>query len=96
MKWTIAHARQHFAELLRQAAQEPQEVCNRGRPVATVVDVETFREYCRWRDSQTNISLAHAFEELRALCAEESYTLECPERQDRANPWAEGLHELPR
>ena len=96
MKWTIAYARQHFTELLQEAAREPQEVYNRERPVAAVVDLETYRRFCQWQDSVAGASVAGAFEELRAICAEEGYAFEAPPREDRTNPWAEALHELPR
>ena len=36
-------------------------------------------------------SLADAFAELRALCEEEGYELELPERSDRANGFAKAL-----
>lgn len=95
MKWTIAHARRHFSQLLQAAAREPQEVCNRERPVAAIVNVETFRRFCQWQDSPAGASVAGAFDELRTICAEENYTLESPARVDRVNLWTEALDELP-
>lgn len=96
MKWSIAQARQHFSELLQEAAREPQEVCNRDRPVAAVVDLETFRRFCEWKESQTEATVARAFDDLRGICAEEGYAFEPPVREDRTSGWEEEPDELPR
>ncbi len=93
MKWTVAKARQHFAELLQQAALEPQSVCNRDRPVAAVVDFETFRRFEQWREVAMSRSIADAFDELRGIAPG---ALEAPGRTDRPNAWAEGSDDLPR
>ncbi|MCZ8188204.1 MAG: hypothetical protein O9326_00210 [Microcystis sp. LE19-338.1B] len=47
-------------------------------------------------ETQTNFdNLAQALAELRQICAEENYTIEVPLRQDRSNPFAESLNDLP-
>ena len=47
-------------------------------------------------ETQTNFdNLAQALAELRQICAEENYTIEVPPRQDRSNPFAESLNDLP-
>jgi len=40
-------------------------------------------------------NLAQALAELRQICAEENYTIEVPPRQDRSNPFAESLNDIP-
>lgn len=94
MKWTIAKARQRFAELLREAGQSPQTIFNRNRPVAAVIDAGLFEEFAAWYAERKGRSVADAFDELRALCAEEGYALEPPPRHDRENPLTEVLDEL--
>lgn len=47
-------------------------------------------------ETQTNFdNLAQALAELRQICAEENYTIEVPPRQDRSNPFAESLNDIP-
>jgi sigma54-dependent transcription regulator len=47
-------------------------------------------------ETQTDFdNLAQALAELRQICAEENYTIEVPPRQDRSNPFAESLNEIP-
>ncbi|HEY0483572.1 MAG TPA: hypothetical protein VGD37_38905 [Kofleriaceae bacterium] len=83
-KWTIATARQHLPELVGLAAREPQRVYRRDRLVAAVVSPELADEVEKLRRP----SLAARLAELQQLCAEESYVLTAPPRQDRANPFA--------
>jgi hypothetical protein len=81
-KWTIATARQYLPELMRLAAREPQQVYRRDRLVAAVVSPELADEVQRLRRPGIAAKLA----ELQRLCAEDSYELTVPARQDRANP----------
>jgi prevent-host-death family protein len=90
MKWTIAKARRHFADLIRGAADEPQPVFNRDKLVAAVIDAESYREFSEWR-RQKGRTVAQAFDELRQVCADEHYTLELLERRDRANAFTETI-----
>lgn len=47
-------------------------------------------------ETQTNFdNLAPALAELRQICAEENYTIEVAPRQDRSNPFAESLNDIP-
>ncbi|MCZ8223949.1 MAG: hypothetical protein O9324_08315 [Microcystis sp. LE19-84.1B] len=47
-------------------------------------------------ETQTDFdNLVQALAELRQICAEENYTIEVPPRQDRSNPFAESLNDLP-
>lgn len=93
MNWTIAKARQHFSELLQEAAREPQAVCNRNRPVAAVVDFETYRKFAEWQAAIMNRTIGDAFDDLRGLCAG---AIDAPERSDRDDAWTQELDELPR
>lgn len=94
MPWSIAEAKQKFSEVLRAAATAPQLICNRGRLVAVVVNVETFHAFQAWYEQKSKTTLAEAFAELRALCAAEEYTLAVPLRHDRGNPFAEALDDV--
>jgi hypothetical protein len=90
MKWTIGRARQQFSRLVRSATRRPQAIYNRKKLVAGVVDGETFEALTRVQEHEPVRSVAEAFEELRALCAEEGYELSLPGRADRPNPFAPG------
>ena len=94
MKWTVAKARRHFSELLRQVAKEPRTILNRNRAVAAVVDAELFREFVDWYSKRHRRTLGDAFDELRSVCADEEYSLELPRRKDRENRFARVLDEL--
>ena len=91
MNWKIADAKQRFSEVVRRSADEPQLIYNRDRLVAVIVPPQAFRGYEEWRQEREQRTVAEAFAELRAICAEEEYELELPERSDRSNPFAEAL-----
>lgn len=93
MEWTVGQARQRFSELLRESAEQPQIITNRNRPIAAVVDSNTFQEFEQWR-SRRRKSLFDCFSELRAILDNESYELTIPERTSRNNPFPEVLDEL--
>jgi prevent-host-death family protein len=95
-RWTIARAKQRFSELLRAAQRAPQAVYNRDRLVAVVVDAADFRVMAEARQKAARRSVGDAFAELRAICAQDDYILEVPERTTRANAFADILDELPR
>jgi prevent-host-death family protein len=84
-QWKVARAKQRFSEVLRAARDEPQEILNRDRLVAAVVDGESYRAFQAWRDHQRK-PLAEAFAELRRICAEGRYRLDVGGRRDRRNP----------
>jgi hypothetical protein len=91
MKWTVAKAREHFSELLREAASEPQPIYNRDRLVGAVVGVEALEEYRAVLERKKERTLAESFEGLRALLADEGYELHLPLREDRENAFPESL-----
>jgi prevent-host-death family protein len=87
-KWSIAEARQRFAELIESTAREPQPIYKRGTMVAAMVDAETFLEFLKWKEEQAGRTIDTAMEELRALCEEEGYEFAWPKRGDRPNPFS--------
>ena len=88
MKWNVARARQRLGDLLRAAASEPQEICNRDRTVAGVVDADTLREVLSARKLKEQGSIEESFAQYRALAAREKYRLKLSHRKDRPNPFA--------
>jgi prevent-host-death family protein len=93
MEWTIAEARQRFSQLVKDAHLEPQLITNRSRPVAAVLDAETFLKFQEWRQ-QCRRSLFDSLQDLGRICHEENYQLAIPDRLNRTNPFAEGLDEI--
>jgi prevent-host-death family protein len=85
MAWKVAEAKERFSAVIRAAEEEPQLILNRDRLVAAVIDAETYRAFEQWRQCEQRGSLAEAFAELRAICAETGYTLEPPPRTNRPN-----------
>jgi len=81
MTWNIAQAKQHFSEVVKQAAEEPQLIYNRNQPVAAVVGAEQFAAFEAWRESQAEQPmLDEVFAELRALAAGDEDPLPDPDR----------------
>ena len=95
VNWNIVEAEQKFPELLRAVTEEPQCICNQGKRIAVLVNAEVYREFLEWRRHKQTTSLADAFTNLRALCAEEDYSLELPARQNRPNLFVHDLGEIP-
>lgn len=83
MAWSVAEAKQRLSELLRNAAQEPQTIENRSRPVAVVVAPDEFLEFEAWRARRRARSVGEAFAELRSLATGTGYRLELPLRRNR-------------
>ncbi|HNR86710.1 MAG TPA: prevent-host-death protein [Spirochaetota bacterium] len=85
MKWKIARAKLQFSELIRMVYKEPQLIFNRETMVAAIIGPEEYREYLAMKEQSFRRSLASAFEELRSICADDSYELIVPARSDREN-----------
>jgi prevent-host-death family protein len=85
MSWKVADAKQHFSEVLRRAADEPQPILNRERLVGAIVGVRDFEALLVLR-ARPSSSLADALEEGRRICREQAFTLDAPARVDRPNP----------
>ena len=95
MRWRVAEAKEKFSEMLRAAREEPQEILNRDRLVAVVVDADTYHEFAAWRRRGQQGTLGEAFAELRRIMGDEDYVFEIPPRRDRPNAFLEVLDELP-
>lgn len=96
MNWNIAQAKQHFSEVVKQAAEEPQLIYNRNQAVAAVVGAEEFAAFETWRKSHTQPPmLDEVFAELRALAAGDEDPLPDPDRSanGRVNAFLEMLEE---
>lgn len=87
VKWRVAEAKQRFSEVLRAAESEPQLIFNRDRLAAAVVGAADF-EAMSAELRRARAPLGEVFAEVRALCAEEGWELEVPERADRPDPWS--------
>lgn len=68
--------------MLEQAAEEPQMICNRDKPVAVVISARAYEASTRQRRS----SISKALARLRAIQQEETVEIEVPERADREPP----------
>ena len=80
MSWNIAQAKQHFSDVVKQSADEPQLLYNRDRRVAAVINAEQFSSFQTWRQRQNMKPLGEAFAEPRQLMREENHELEIPPR----------------
>jgi len=89
-QWKVAEAKEQFSSVVRQAEDEPQEILNRDRLVAAVIDAESYRAFEEWRQARSS-PLSETFAELRRIGAEERYTLPAARRRNRANPFARAL-----
>jgi prevent-host-death family protein len=91
MTWNIAQAKQRFSEVVRLTAQEPQAIYNRGERVAVLIDAKEYEAYEAWRKQAAPVTLGAEFAELRRIAAETDYELDMPQRQNRANVFADML-----
>lgn len=89
MEWRIAQAKQQFSELMQAALSEPQPIYKRNQLMAFLVEAELFQEFLEWRKQKQLKSISDAFDEIRAIAAEEDFVLDVPSRQDRDNPFLE-------
>lgn len=67
MAWTIAHARQNFADLVRASEDEPQSIERYGKPVALLIGGGVMEEFLEFQRTRAGDHLAQIFSELRAL-----------------------------
>lgn len=96
MNWNIAQAKQHFSDVVKQAATEPQIIYNRNTPVAVMIAAEDLAEYRAWKAERGHKpSLLEAFAQLRALANGDPDPLPEPDRQasERPNALLEMLEE---
>lgn len=69
MNWNITEAKQHFSDVIKQAASEPQIIYKRNTPVAAMIAAEELAEFRLWKEQRQRQSLGDAFAELRQLAA---------------------------
>lgn len=95
MNWNIAQAKQHFSDVVKQAATEPQIIYNRNTPVAAMIAADDLAEYQAWKKEQKpHPSLYESFAELRKIMEEEGVDgLEIPPRVTRPNAFVDMLEE---
>lgn len=68
---TVAHARQHFSDLLDRAAIDPVFISRRGKRVAAMVDVATFERLVELAEDMEDVrSAQEARDEMRRTAAE--------------------------
>lgn len=91
MVWRVAEAKQRLSEVLRNAAEEPQTIDSRSRPVAVVVAGETFEEFKAWQAERNARTVGSAFAELRSLAAVSGYVFAAPTRKDGRTSFAKAL-----
>ncbi len=88
MTWNIANAKQQFSEVVRLAAQEPQPIYNRDKPVAVLISAQDYEDFKQWQAQRKQPSLSELFAEIRAILAAEGEDgIEIPPRTDRPNPF---------
>ena len=95
-RWNVARAKASLSELLRAAADAPQEIENRGRPVAVVLGIEAYRvlseRAARTDEAPRMREFLDASAELRRQGGAE---LELPPRTTRPSPFDQSRKRLP-
>ena len=81
--WKISEAKARLSELVHACEEGPQVLYNRGKPVAAMIDMESFRALEHTREQSRQPSVATLLDELDALNAEEGDFGDPPERADR-------------
>jgi prevent-host-death family protein len=95
MNWNIAQAKQHFSDVVKQAATEPQIIYNRNTPVAAMIAAEDLAEYRAWKDTQKRPTLLESFAELRQLLIDAGFEdgIDTGPRTTRPNAFVDMLEE---
>ncbi|HWP00948.1 MAG TPA: type II toxin-antitoxin system Phd/YefM family antitoxin [Methylococcus sp.] len=93
MPWNIAQAKQHFSEVVKQAAEKPQLIYNRSQPVAVLISADDYAAFEEWRKTRAKPpTLAEEFAEFRQILQEEGYEgLPEPPRTTRTNAFVQML-----
>jgi prevent-host-death family protein len=81
--WKLSDAKARFSEAVSACAESPQLLCNRGKPVAALIDIESFRAYRRFEEQAQCPSMASLLAELDVLNEEEGDFGEAPQRVNR-------------
>lgn len=97
MNWNIAQAKQHFSDIVKQAAVEPQIIYNRNTPVAAMIAAEDLADFQAWKEGLRQKTLGEEFAELRRLLIDAGFKdgIELPPRNTtgRSNAFVEMLEE---
>jgi len=84
--WKISEAKSRFSELVSACEQEPQVLFSRGKPVAAVIDMESFAAYQSFQIEAKRPSIAALLAELDGINREEEDFGEPPKRTNRPQP----------
>jgi antitoxin (DNA-binding transcriptional repressor) of toxin-antitoxin stability system len=90
--WKVGEAKQHFSEVLRRSAVEPQLIYRRNRLIAKVVAVEEPTK----EEAANRVTIADRFAELREIFRQENFRLRTTRRRDRPNDFVKALDEVSR
>ena len=82
-KWNISEAKAHLSELVNACVNGPQFLCNRGKTVAAVIDIESYEAFHRIQVESAQPTMAALLTELETLNAEEADFGEPPSRTNR-------------
>lgn len=89
--WSVAAAKSRFSHLLARAAERPQVIERRGKPVAVVVGSADFERVGDARTGALYAARLSKFLDLSArLRSDGGAELELPARERRASPFARG------
>lgn len=89
-RWSVAEAKSRFSAVIRSTELEPQVIENRGREVAVLVNIETWREMHeqragpRWPER-----LARFLVLSEEIGRAQDIELDAPARQSRPSPWVD-------
>lgn len=93
MIWNIATAKQQFSEVVRLAAEEPQAIYNRDKPVAVLISAQDYEDFKQWQAQRKQPSLSELFAEIRAILAAQGEDgIEIAPRTTRYNPMVDDPH----
>ena len=82
MKWKISEAKARFSEMVEMGQREPQVIMNRERPVAVLMDLQTFKRFESFEHEQQRPKIGELLMELTEINQQED-DCEVPRRVDR-------------
>lgn len=82
--WKLQDAEIHFSEIVQNSAKEPQMVIDEDKPLAVVIDIQTYRNFVKTSSSQYRPTISELLDELHKIQEDETVEIEIPSRQDRA------------
>ncbi len=93
-QWNISQAKARFTQLIRSSESAPQIVCNRGKPISAMVDIELFNELMALKEKDRTPTIPELLEELKSVRQTEQVDIEVPQRCDRPNPLEDEIDEM--